>query len=216
MSGDTPKIASPAVWGAIRWATRTLVVPYFSYRVRGLDQVPDGGLMVLSNHQSFADPLFVAVGIPRPVSFMARSNLFGVPVVGSVLRGAGTIPVNRGGASSLREPIRRLQAGQCVGLFPEGTRTRDGRVAEVKPGFVALVRRAKVPIVFCGIAGAFEAWPRTNALPRPGRVRTVLGEPMSSDEVGEWAVKGREAEFAAEAERRLKIVTAEAEAWRAA
>ena len=202
------------VWRMIRWLSRAFVVPLLNVRVRGAGLVPRGGALILSNHQSFADPILVGVGLDRQVGYMARDSLFRVPGIAWVMRRCGVIAVRRDAATSLREPIRRLQTGRLVCLYPEGTRTPDGCVHDVKPGFVAIARRAGVPIVFCGIAGAFEAWPRTHVLPRTGRVRVVFGELMTAAEVAEWSAKGREAEFAAEAGRRLTTLATEAYDWR--
>lgn len=153
-------------------------------RTRGFENLPkDGGALLLINHQSYLDPLLVGMPLRRPVSYLARDSLFRVPVVGWVLRNTYVMPINREAAStaSLREAIRRLQHGFYVGIFPEGTRTLDGSVGPFKPGFLALLRRADVPVIPVGIAGAFEAMPRGTPLPRPGKIRIVFGPPLSRE-----------------------------------
>ena len=79
-----------------------------------------------------------------------------------------------------------LLGGELVLIFPEGTRTSDGRVAPLKPGFCALVRRTSVPLIPVGLAGAYEAWPRSRKLPRPRRIRIVIGPPIEAELAATW------------------------------
>lgn len=145
---------------------------------------PSGGALLLVNHQSFLDPLLVGLPLSRPVSYLARDNLFRVPIIGHILRNTYVMPINREAAStaSLREAIRRMDGGFYVGIFPEGTRTPDGTVGEFKPGFLALLRRTNVPVIPVGIAGAFEAYPKGRPFPSLGKVRVVFGEPIPREE----------------------------------
>jgi 1-acyl-sn-glycerol-3-phosphate acyltransferase len=185
--------------------------------VRGTEHLPEGGALILANHQSFLDPLLVGVSLRRPVTFLARDNLFRVPVIGWILRNTYVMPIRREATSteSLREALRRIDLGYLVGLFPEGTRTRTGQLGVLKPGFLALVRRANCPVVPVGISGAFESFPRGAVLPRPGHVRVVFGEAISTSSLQQF--QGREGQTALvqEIARRLANCLAEAEAWRA-
>lgn len=183
------------VWRAIQLFCQVGFAVYFRFRQRGKEHLPDGGALLVANHQSFLDPLLMGVALKRPISFLARDSLFRVPIVGSILRATYVMPIRRDAAGSVREPIRRLRHGFYVGVFPEGTRTEDGSVGKFKPGFVSLVRRANVPVVPVGIAGAFESYPRTRRFPFPGRIRVVYGEPISADEAAALAAKGREQEL---------------------
>ncbi len=154
---------------------------WFRYRARGLEQIPaTGGCLLLINHQSFLDPLLVGLPLQRPVSFVARDNLFHVPVVGWVLRSCYVLPINRDGATTavVRESIRRVEQGFLVGLFPEGTRSENGRLQSVKPGFLAIARRAAVPIIPVGIDGAHLAFPRGARMIWPASIRVVFGPPL--------------------------------------
>ena len=117
--------------------------------------------LLVVNHQSNFDPLLVGLPLKRPVSYMARSTLFPIPLIGWLLRNTYVVPIDREAAraGAIRELVARLERGFLVGMFPEGTRTADGRLGEFKPGFIALVRRSRLPIVPVGIAGAYEAYP---------------------------------------------------------
>lgn len=175
-----------AHWRTFQIIMQNVFCFWLGYRARGLENIPPsgGGLMVI-NHQSFLDPLLAGLPLTRPVSFLARDSLFRVPFVGWVLRNTYVMPINREAAStaSLREAIRRLKHGFLVGIFPEGTRTPDGQVGELKPGFLALIRRSKQPVYPVGISGAFEAMPRGSLIMRPRRVRLVYGEPISAETI---------------------------------
>ncbi len=143
-----------------------------------------GGLLLI-NHQSFLDPLLVAVMLKRPVSFLARDSLFRVPVVGWILRKTYVIPISREAArgGSIRVAMERLDQGFLVGIFPEGTRSRDDQVQDFRPGFLALARRTNQPIYPVGLAGPGRVMPRGAWFVRPGRIQVVYGEPLSEEDL---------------------------------
>lgn len=178
-----------AHWLTFQFLMQNVFCFWLGYRARGIANIPGsgGGLLVI-NHQSFLDPLLAGLPLTRPISYLARDSLFRVPFVGWVLRNVYVIPINREAAStsSLREAIRRLKHGFLVGIFPEGTRTHDGSIGELKPGFLALVRRSKLPVYPVGISGAFEALPRGSWFLRPRRVRVVYGEPISAETIASY------------------------------
>lgn len=179
-------------WRVIQICCAIGFAVYFRFAQRGRERLPNGGALLIANHQSFVDPLLMGVALKRPISFLARDSLFRVPIVGWILRSTYVMPIRRESAGSVREPIRRLKHGFYVGVFPEGTRTEDGSVGDFKPGFISLIRRAKVPVVPVGIAGAFEAYPRDRKFPRPGRIRVVYGDAIPADEAVALAAKGNE------------------------
>jgi 1-acyl-sn-glycerol-3-phosphate acyltransferase len=204
------------VWRTIQFALQNVFCFWLGYRARGLERLPaQGGALLLINHQSYLDPLLVGLALRRPVSYLARDSLFRVPVIGWILRRTYVMPINREAAStsSLREAIRRLQHGFYVGIFPEGTRTTTGGVGELKPGFLALLRRANVPVHPVGIAGAFEAFPRGSWFLRPARVCVVFGEALTADELAAIVNRGQ-VEALEEIRRRIVACQQSAEAWR--
>jgi 1-acyl-sn-glycerol-3-phosphate acyltransferase len=117
------------------------------------------------------------------MNYLARDTLFKNPVLAPLIRFLDAIPIDRegGGLAGLKETLRRLKAEEQVLIFPEGTRTQDGEVLPLKPGFCSVTRRSKVPLVPVGLDGAYQAWPRTSRFPRLGRIAVVVGEPMSPD-----------------------------------
>lgn len=171
---------------------------------------------MLVNHTSFLDPLVAALPLSRPVHYLSRDTLAGLPFVSWVVRNAETIPINRSAASTstIKHCVKYLENGFLVGIFPEGTRSSDGRVGTLKPGFVALLRRANCPVVPIGVAGTFEAFPRGARWVRPGRVRVVFGEPWSPEELAPYKVRGKESELLQIVRDRMIACQEEAEAWR--
>jgi len=189
-------------YDAFRVLARTVGVWLYGLRVAGRENWPaTGGALVCANHQSMFDPPLVGLTCDRRMNYLARDTLFRVPLLAPLIKFLDAIPIDREGAglSGLKETLRRLKAGELVLIFPEGTRSHDGEVAPLKPGFIAVARRSRVPLVPVGLDGAFQAWPRTSPFPRLGRIAVVIGEPISAEEI---ANSGDE-DLLAELERRI-------------
>lgn len=179
-------LAQRVGYDLIRVLARFVGVWLYGLRVEGREQWPaEGGALVCANHQSMFDPPLVGLTCPRRMNYLARDTLFRVPVFKQLIHFLDAIPIDRegGGLAGLKETLRRLKAGELVLIFPEGTRTHDGEVATLKPGFLAVARRSRVPLVPVGIDGAYQAWPRTSRLPRLGRIAIVVGRPLDAVEV---------------------------------
>jgi 1-acyl-sn-glycerol-3-phosphate acyltransferase len=162
-----------AVWIAARLVHRVVI--------EGRENVPrEGGLIVASNHQSHVDIPLLAATVPRVVTFVARDTLEESRLLAFVMRECGTVLVRRGQADrkAIQGIVRRLEQGGCVSIFPEGTRTHDGSLGEMKGGAVLAARLAGVPILPVTIRGALEVMPRGVSLPRPRRVWVRFGAPL--------------------------------------
>ncbi len=158
----------------------------FRFRVYGRRNVPSEGAAILaSNHQSYLDPVFCGVGLRRHLCYVARDSLFRYRLFALLIGSLDAIPISRGKAdiAGMRAIIARLQEGRGVCLYPEGTRTHDGRIGAVKPGFGLLCRRAKAAVVPVLIDGGFECWPRHRRLFSPGAVTVCYGRPLSPAQV---------------------------------
>lgn len=164
---------------AVLWVlSRTMGVAVFGVRYRFAEPLPlTGGLIVLSSHQSHLDPLLLGLAADRRLSSLARSSLYRFRPFGFMIAALGAVPIDRNASmvTAMKTVVRRLEGGAAVIIFPEGTRTATGRLGEMKSGFALLAKRSGVPIVPVAIVGAFECWPRTRILPRPGRVRLEFG-----------------------------------------
>lgn len=148
--------------GFYRFA-KALVTPFyylaFRVRVEGEENVPaNGGIILCANHISNHDPLVVGLTAPRPVRFMAKHQLFGVPVLKHIVDALGAFPVNREKPSpaSLKKSIEILQTGGCFGIFPEGTRRKGASETRVHPGTAYLALKTGAPVIPVGISSKYR------------------------------------------------------------
>ncbi len=170
-----------------RWWCWLFCVTFFRIRFQGLENIPSTGPFVLAvNHQSFLDPMLAGIVLKGQLCFMARDTLFKSRIFGPLLSSVKAIPVRRGQAdiSSIRTIIAKLKEGRGVCLFPEATRTTDGKIAPLKGGFTLLCRRGNAPVVSVLIDGAFECWPRHKKLPKPGsKITVTYSKPISVEQI---------------------------------
>jgi len=151
-----------------------------------MENVPDKGAFILiSNHQSFLDPVLCGIGLKRHLYFLARDSLFKNKLFGGLISSVNTIPVKRGRAdfSSIKKIIGKLKDGGGVCLFPEGTRSEDGRIGRFKPGFGLICRRGEAVIVPVLIDGAFECWPKVKKMFSPGSIAVCYGKAIPRQQV---------------------------------
>jgi len=121
----------------------------------------------------------------RRLNYLARESLFAFAPFRWLIQSLDAIAIDREGLglAGLKETLRRLRRGELVLIFPEGTRTHDGEVGPLKPGFCSLARRGRVPLVPVGIDGAFDAWPRDHRWPSLAAIHVCIGEPITVDQV---------------------------------
>ena len=183
---------------------RLVFAGLFHLRCTGRENEPAaGGAMVLANHQSMFDPPLIGAMLERRMNYMARETLFAFAPLRWMIQSVDAIPIDRDGLglSGLKETLKRLKRGEMVLIFPEGTRSYDGEVGPLKPGFSALARRAKVPLLPIGIDGAYQAWPRDHAFPGLSTIHVHIGKPIPAEE----AAAADERELVAEVERRIRV-----------
>lgn len=172
---------------------------FFRYRVNDVDRVPKtGGVLLVTNHASFLDPLVAGCGIRRKVTFIARGSLNDSRLYRFLTIPADLVHVKRGEGDrgALRAAVDALGAGKLIVMFPEGTRTRDGSLGPLKAGFAVIARQAGVPVVPAWLSGTFAAWPRHRRLPRFfRRVEVHYGPPLTfrEDETREESIARVEA-----------------------
>jgi 1-acyl-sn-glycerol-3-phosphate acyltransferase len=165
------------------YLSRCSALSYFDLILRDLDRVPRmGPALIAATHQSFLDPWLVGLCMERRLCFLARDSLFRVPVLGWLLRQYDGLPVARETAASrgsLDVCLQALAKQRAVLLFPEGTRTRDGRIAPLKRGISLLAKRSRAPVIPVLVRGTYQLWPRTARLPRRGVVEISFGRPLT-------------------------------------
>jgi 1-acyl-sn-glycerol-3-phosphate acyltransferase len=167
-------------------------------RVHGREHIPDRGAFVLApNHQSMLDPVICGIAArDRPFTYIARDTLFTFRPFGALIRLFGAVPIERDSPDSgaIRTALAELSAGRALLLFPEGTRTLDGRTAPMRPGVVLLARRAKVPLVPLAIEGSYDLWPKGHRLPSlRGALDVQIGKPILPEELTERLKEGNDA-----------------------
>jgi 1-acyl-sn-glycerol-3-phosphate acyltransferase len=177
------------IWYALwRAGCRGFCRVLFKPKAYNLQYVPEkGGFLLLSNHQSFLDPMINANPLRRQCCFAARSTLFKISVFGRLVHSFNAIPIKRGEAdlTAMRMFLEKLKDGYGLVLYPEGTRTQDGRIAEIKPGFGLLARKANVPIIPSVIDGAYECWPKQKKIFSSGQIYVTYGQPIPAQKVAE-------------------------------
>jgi len=139
----------------------------WSFRATGRENLPrTGPVLLVANHQSFADPVLVGAAAPRWLTYLARSSLWNNRLLGRLIDAYRAVPIDRGfGKEGLQTVLDQLAKGRAVLMFPEGERTHTGELQPLKPGVSLLVKRVTCPIVPVGVAGAYRAWPRTRKVP---------------------------------------------------
>jgi 1-acyl-sn-glycerol-3-phosphate acyltransferase len=160
---------------------RTLFRILFRIEYSGLGHIPVGGpALIVPNHQSYLDPMLVGAAIPRSVRYMAMKKLFKWRPVAAFLKFYGAFPVSLRSADkgAIKTCIRFLRAGELVMIFPEGGRSRDGKLLEFFQGFARIALIEQVPIVPVTISGAHRVWSPYQRLPRPGKVRLTFHPPI--------------------------------------
>ncbi len=173
------------------WIIKAILTPilrlFYRVRIDGRDRVPPRGPVILAaNHRSFMDSLFLPLVIRRRVTFVAKAEYFDDKKTAWFFRGVGQIPIRREGGSAseraLASATEVLEHGQVFGIYPEGTRTRDGHLHRGHTGVARLALRTGAPIVPVGMVGTDEINPIGRKLPRLFRtVRITFGEPVTVD-----------------------------------
>jgi 1-acyl-sn-glycerol-3-phosphate acyltransferase len=154
----------------------------FGLRVEGAERVPKEGPVILaSNHLSFLDPIAVGSVCPRPVAFIARNDIFRYPLLSWLLPRLYAIPVERGSSDlgAIKAAIRALKAGLAFGIFPEGHRSRTGRLEPFKTGAASIAMRTGAKIVPVAIIGSDKAWPVGHAPRLRKNIMVVFGDPIT-------------------------------------
>ncbi|MCG7312039.1 MULTISPECIES: lysophospholipid acyltransferase family protein [Priestia] len=162
-----------------RSVVRGILKPVYRYEVIGTENIPsEGGVLLCSNHIDNLDPPTVGITCPRPISFMAKAELFDAPILKTILPKLETFPVKRGvgDREALRKGLGILKEGKVLGLFPEGTRSKDGKLKKGLAGVGFFALRSTADVVPCAIIGPYKAF---------SKVKVVYGKPLDMSEFRE-------------------------------
>jgi len=180
-------------WRQIVWWTlRAILYVWFrmTYRFQawGGDNIPNSGpVLLLSNHQSFFDPIIVGLGINRRRFYaMARSGLFNNWFFSALIRTLNAIPVERGESdiAAMRKCLEALDLNHALLIFPEGTRTDNGTTKHFATGTMLLIKRSKADVVPVAIEGAYHVWSKTRKYPKlTGRIGVMYGRPLAAKDL---------------------------------
>lgn len=158
-----------------------LIKLFYRHKVTGMQKVPAGAALLASNHVSFLDPPIIGTSCPFPVHFFARASLFNGALLRFFISRLNTHPLQYGDheLAAMKMACQLLEEGKKIILFPEGERSFNGELNELKPGAARIALRTNAPIVPVYLEGVFKVWPRTRGLPRLfGKTRCHFGEPI--------------------------------------
>ncbi|MEW5702726.1 MAG: lysophospholipid acyltransferase family protein [Candidatus Zixiibacteriota bacterium] len=164
------------------YLARTIYTVLWWPRLQGREKLPEGAFLICPNHRSWFDPPMVAFLVPREIGFLAKAELFHNPLFGGLIRYLNARPIRRGviDRTAEQEILRLLASGRPVLVFPEGTRSRTGRMQSPRPGVGRLARIAGLPIVPAYIEGNRRL---SLAVFRWRRLTIRTGEPIPAEEV---------------------------------
>jgi len=164
-----------------KWLVGLFSRLYFRIEFEGADRAPkEGAMIVAPNHVSYCDPFWVSIPLDRPLGYMTWERLTRLPLLGRLIQAYGAFPVKieKGDRAALRHSLERLKRGGGLVIFPEGSRTRTGRLMPFKHGVIRLALEADAPIVPVTIIGGYRAFSPHHIFPRPYKVKIIYHEPI--------------------------------------
>ena len=183
--------SSLCLYHMLKWSVvNPLFLTYFQGQVYGAEHVPrKGPLLVVSNHASNFDPPLLSNCVCRPVAYMAKEELFRTPVFKQAIEIYGAYPVKRGGGdrSAIKSALSRLERGWAVGVFLQGTRTKDARIPAPKLGAALIAAKAQVPLLPVSLWGTQDILVKGKKAPQSVPVTVRIGKPILPPESSDRA-----------------------------
>jgi 1-acyl-sn-glycerol-3-phosphate acyltransferase len=178
-----------------RFICYIIILLFWSLKIEGEESINrEGPVILAANHASYIDPIVLGVAVKRPIHFIGKKEVFENPFLGFLARALGTIPVDRKkiNFASIKKSISLLKSGLVLGIFPEGTRSPDGKLLELNAGMIKIALKAGSPIVPVGINGTFEIYPPKARIPnffKRKKIYIYFGKPIYLDNDREKDVK---------------------------
>jgi len=178
------KSATLMYWTGVKMVVYVTRIAGEKVTVTGLENIPPGVCLFAANHTSNADAPAIVGAIPRRIAILGRKSLFDIPVVGTAFRLAKFVPVDRGNRDaaldSVKQAVQYIREGYSFLVYPEGTRSPDGRLGRFKKGSFVMAIEAGVPIVPVACAGAHRIMEKNSLIVRPGKVTVRFGKPIDA------------------------------------
>ncbi|MFQ5686985.1 MAG: lysophospholipid acyltransferase family protein [Candidatus Scalindua sp.] len=194
----------------VRWIPIAYFKIFHWIEFHGSENIPaTGPVIIASNHISYYDPLIVGTGVYRDIKFMAWGRLFTIPILRSVIRFFGAFPVesSRVDKSAYVNALRTLFKRKALIIFPEGGRSDDGKVKELKLGIARLALKTNARIVPVTIVGAYEIFSRHRLIPRPGKISVYYHKPITIDKHEFADIKSRNEYFDKITDQVAKVIS---------
>jgi 1-acyl-sn-glycerol-3-phosphate acyltransferase len=180
------KNPDPVYWAGLKGVTFFVRAVGVRVRVKGIERIPKSVCLFAANHTSSADAPAVVGAIPRRIAVLLKESLFKWPIVGQAFRSVHFIPVNRvardSALASVEKATEAMKAGQSFLIYPEGTRSPDGRLQEFKKGAVVMAIKAGVPIVPIACSGAHRIMEKHSLVIHPGEIVVEFLEPIDTSQ----------------------------------
>ena len=194
----------------VRWIPIAYFKIFHRIEFHGSENIPaTGPVIIASNHTSFYDPVIVGTGVYRDIEFMAWDKLFTIPILRSVIRFFGAFPVESSKADkgAYVNALRTLFKRKALIIFPEGERSRDGKVKNLKLGIARMALKTNARIVPVTIVGAYEAFSRDRLVPRPGKISVYYHKPITIDKHEFADIKSRNEYFNKITDQVTKVIS---------
>lgn len=175
------------VYKIVRYIGCVLSFLFFPIRIKGENILnKKGSLILAANHVSYMDPVVLGIATKRQIHFMAKKEIFKVPILGFIIRCLGAIPIDREKATpeSIKRAFSILRDGRVLGIFPEGTRSLNGEILELNAGLIKIALKTSAPIIPIGINGTFEIYPSNSKYPKIHKRKKIyinFGKPIYLD-----------------------------------